>query len=37
MLQIVGAYFEKIGSNSFAVYSIGVTDADKNSWFVKRR
>lgn len=35
--RIVGAYFEKIGSNSFAVYSIGVTDAENNTWFVKRR
>ncbi|EPS67595.1 hypothetical protein M569_07179 [Genlisea aurea] len=35
--RVVGAYFEKIGSNSFAVYSIAVTDADSNTWFVKRR
>ncbi|XP_073123578.1 uncharacterized protein [Henckelia pumila] len=35
--RVVGAYFEKLGSNSFAVYSIAVTDADNNTWFVKRR
>ncbi|KAG5548057.1 hypothetical protein RHGRI_013676 [Rhododendron griersonianum] len=35
--RVIGAYFEKLGSNSFAVYSIAVTDADKNTWFVKRR
>ncbi|CAI9104405.1 OLC1v1003067C1 [Oldenlandia corymbosa var. corymbosa] len=35
--RVVGAYFEKIASKSFAVYSIAVTDADKNTWFVKRR
>ncbi|PIN08680.1 hypothetical protein CDL12_18745 [Handroanthus impetiginosus] len=35
--RVVGAYFEKLGSTSFAVYSIAVTDADKNTWFVKRR
>ncbi|CAA3029222.1 uncharacterized protein LOC111384179 isoform X1 [Olea europaea subsp. europaea] len=34
--QVIGAYFEKHGSKSFAVYSIAVTDAD-NKWFVKRR
>jgi hypothetical protein len=36
-LQVVGAYFEKLGSKSFAVYSIAVTDADNKAWFVKRR
>ncbi|KAJ4965783.1 hypothetical protein NE237_017632 [Protea cynaroides] len=35
--RVVGAYFEKIGSKSFAVYSIAVTDAEKTTWFVKRR
>ncbi|GMP38150.1 hypothetical protein CsSME_00009508 [Camellia sinensis var. sinensis] len=34
--RVIGAYFEKLGSNSFAVYSITVTDADENMWFVKR-
>jgi hypothetical protein len=37
MPQVVGAYFEKLGSKSFAVYSIAVTDADNKTWFVKRR
>ncbi|XP_073013591.1 uncharacterized protein [Typha latifolia] len=38
--RVVGAYFEKLGSKSFAVYSIAVTDvtnADNETWFVKRR
>ncbi|XP_071930858.1 uncharacterized protein [Coffea arabica] len=35
--RVVGAYFEKLGSKSFAVYSIAVTDAVKRTWFVKRR
>ncbi|XP_073028071.1 uncharacterized protein [Primulina eburnea] len=35
--RVVGAYFENLGSTSFAVYSIAVTDADNNTWFVKRR
>ncbi|KAF5187985.1 phox domain-containing protein [Thalictrum thalictroides] len=35
--RVVGAYFEKIGSKSFAVYSIAVTDSGNNTWFVKRR
>ncbi|XP_071691773.1 uncharacterized protein [Rutidosis leptorrhynchoides] len=35
--RVVGAYFEKLGSNSFAVYSIAVTDAENHTWFVKRR
>ncbi|GLT39989.1 hypothetical protein SLA2020_141520 [Shorea laevis] len=35
--RVMGAYFEKLGSNSFAVYSIAVTDAENRNWFVKRR
>ncbi|KAH8498393.1 hypothetical protein H0E87_017338 [Populus deltoides] len=35
--QVKGAYFEKLGSNSFAVYSIAVTDSENRTWFVKRR
>ncbi|KAM3311926.1 hypothetical protein ACQJBY_032123 [Aegilops geniculata] len=35
--RVVGAYFEKLGSKSFAVYSIAVTGADNKAWFVKRR
>ncbi|KAJ9152921.1 hypothetical protein P3X46_026428 [Hevea brasiliensis] len=35
--RVMGAYFEKLGSNSFAVYSIAVTDAENRTWFVKRR
>ncbi|XP_076954833.1 uncharacterized protein LOC143629448 [Bidens hawaiensis] len=35
--RVIGAYFEKHGSKSFAVYSIAVTDAENNTWFVKRR
>ncbi|CAN6459994.1 unnamed protein product [Victoria cruziana] len=35
--RVVGAYFEKGGSKSFAVYSIAVTSADNETWFVKRR
>lgn len=35
--QVLGAYFEKLGSKSFAVYSIAVTDANNSTWFVKRR
>ncbi|KAJ8450834.1 hypothetical protein Cgig2_032459 [Carnegiea gigantea] len=35
--RVMGAYFEKIGSKSFAVYSIAVTDAQNKTWFVKRR
>ncbi|KAK6253594.1 hypothetical protein QUC31_015314 [Theobroma cacao] len=35
--RVIGAYFEKLGSKSFAVYSIAVTDAEKRTWFVKRR
>ncbi|KAJ6671295.1 PX SERINE/THREONINE KINASE PXK [Salix viminalis] len=35
--RVIGAYFEKLGSNSFAVYSIAVTDSENRTWFVKRR
>ncbi|XP_019708437.1 uncharacterized protein [Elaeis guineensis] len=35
--RVVGAYFEKLGSKSFAVYLIAVTDAENRTWFVKRR
>ncbi|XP_028777081.1 uncharacterized protein LOC114733751 isoform X2 [Neltuma alba] len=35
--RVMGAYFEKLGSKSFAVYSIAVTDAQNRTWFVKRR
>ncbi|XP_037497636.1 uncharacterized protein LOC105634251 isoform X2 [Jatropha curcas] len=35
--RVMGAYFEKLGSKSFAVYSIAVTDAESRTWFVKRR
>ncbi|KAK9071170.1 hypothetical protein SSX86_009738 [Deinandra increscens subsp. villosa] len=35
--RVLGAYFEKLGSKSFAVYSIAVTDAENKTWFVKRR
>ncbi|PWA68105.1 Phox-associated domain-containing protein [Artemisia annua] len=35
--RVLGAYFETLDSKSFAVYSIGVTDIDNNTWFVKRR
>uniref|UniRef100_A0A0D9XPA5 PX domain-containing protein n=1 Tax=Leersia perrieri TaxID=77586 RepID=A0A0D9XPA5_9ORYZ len=35
--RVVGAYFEKLQSKSFAVYSIAVTDAENKTWFVKRR
>ncbi|KAL3730594.1 hypothetical protein ACJRO7_027594 [Eucalyptus globulus] len=34
---VLGAYFEKLGLKSFAVYSIAVTDAESQTWFVKRR
>ncbi|KAG4908827.1 hypothetical protein JHK87_054943 [Glycine soja] len=36
-LQVLGAYFEKLGSTSFAVYSIAVTDGQEKTWFVRRR
>ncbi|AEC06446.1 unnamed protein product [Arabidopsis thaliana] len=35
--RVLGAYFEKQGSKSFAVYSIAVTDVENKTWFVKRR
>ncbi|XP_054778084.1 uncharacterized protein LOC129286073 [Prosopis cineraria] len=35
--RVMGAYFEKLDSKTFAVYSIAVTDAENNTWFVKRR
>ncbi|KAM2798190.1 hypothetical protein COP1_003177 [Malus domestica] len=35
--RVMGAYFEKLGSKSFAVYSIAVTDSENSTWFVKRR
>ncbi|XP_047964798.1 uncharacterized protein LOC125209238 [Salvia hispanica] len=35
--RVIGAYFEKLGSTSFAVYSIAVTGANNITWFVKRR
>ncbi|KAK9677893.1 hypothetical protein RND81_11G174500 [Saponaria officinalis] len=35
--RVIGAYFEKIGSKSFAVYSIAVSDSQNSTWFVKRR
>ncbi|KAE8707247.1 Phox-associated domain,Phox-like,Sorting nexin isoform 3 [Hibiscus syriacus] len=35
--RVIGAYFEKLPSKSFAVYSIAVTDVESRTWFVKRR
>ncbi|KAH9695758.1 phox domain-containing protein [Citrus sinensis] len=35
--RVMGAYFEKLGSKSFAVYSIAVTDSENRTGFVKRR
>ncbi|CAH2051549.1 unnamed protein product [Thlaspi arvense] len=35
--RVLGAYFEKLASKSFAVYSIAVTDTENKTWFVKRR
>ncbi|KAL1200869.1 hypothetical protein V5N11_034602 [Cardamine amara subsp. amara] len=35
--RVLGAYFEKLASKSFAVYSIAVTDVENKTWFVKRR
>ncbi|KAI5397041.1 hypothetical protein KIW84_063024 [Lathyrus oleraceus] len=35
--RVMGAYFEKLGATSFAVYSIAVTDGQEKTWFVKRR
>ncbi|KAG5037984.1 hypothetical protein JHK86_018824 [Glycine max] len=34
--RVLGAYFEKLGSTSFAVYSIVVTDGQEKTWFVRR-
>ncbi|KAG1369765.1 hypothetical protein COCNU_15G001310 [Cocos nucifera] len=31
--RVVGAYFEKLGSKSFAVYSIAITDAENKTWY----
>ncbi|OIW17347.1 hypothetical protein TanjilG_22459 [Lupinus angustifolius] len=35
--RVMGAYFEKLSSKSFAVYSIAVTNGQEKTWFVKRR
>ncbi|KAJ8766636.1 hypothetical protein K2173_001156 [Erythroxylum novogranatense] len=35
--RVLGAYFEKLGSKSFAVYSIVLIDAENTTWFVNRR
>lgn len=35
--EVMGADIVKSGSRTFAVYSISVTDADNNSWSIKRR
>ncbi|CAL5096463.1 unnamed protein product [Urochloa decumbens] len=35
--EVVGASIVKSGSGMFAVYSISVTDANGNSWSIKRR
>lgn len=35
--EVLGANIVKSGSVTFAVYSIAVTDADNNSWSIKRR
>ncbi|XP_062180540.1 uncharacterized protein LOC133884943 isoform X2 [Phragmites australis] len=35
--EVVGASIVKSGSGMFAVYSISVTDANSNSWSIKRR
>ncbi|CAM8977284.1 unnamed protein product [Rhodiola kirilowii] len=35
--RVVGACFERIGSNSVTVYSISVTDEENMNWHVKRR
>ncbi|KAH6781692.1 phox domain-containing protein, partial [Perilla frutescens var. frutescens] len=37
ILQVIGAYFEKLGSKSFAFYSIAVTDANSSTLFMKMR
>ncbi|XP_020105640.1 uncharacterized protein LOC109722156 isoform X1 [Ananas comosus] len=35
--EVIGANIVKSGSGMFAVYSIAVTDANSNSWSIKRR
>ncbi|KAK9282324.1 hypothetical protein L1049_005238 [Liquidambar formosana] len=35
--EVLGANIVKSGSRTFAVYSISVTDANNNSWSIKRR
>ncbi|XXG47957.1 hypothetical protein AAC387_Pa02g2515 [Persea americana] len=35
--EVLGANVVKSGSRTFAVYSISVTDANNNSWSIKRR
>ncbi|CAN8257891.1 unnamed protein product [Cochlearia groenlandica] len=35
--RVIGAYFEKVASKSFAVYSIAVTDTENKTTSVKRR
>nr|DAD44679.1 TPA_asm: hypothetical protein HUJ06_002909 [Nelumbo nucifera] len=35
--EVLGANIVKSGSGTFAVYSISVTDANNNSWSIKRR
>lgn len=35
--EVLGANIVKSGSRTFAVYSISVTDVNKNSWSIKRR
>ncbi|KAK7389550.1 hypothetical protein VNO78_24693 [Psophocarpus tetragonolobus] len=35
--EVLGANIVKSGSKTFAVYSISVTDINKNSWSIKRR
>ncbi|KAH1087154.1 hypothetical protein GYH30_018617 [Glycine max] len=34
--RVLGAYFEKLGSTSFAVYSIVVTDGQEKTWNFER-
>lgn len=34
---VLGAHFERVGSKSFAVYSIAVTNSENKTWFVDRR
>uniref|UniRef100_A0A1D1XTZ4 Sorting nexin-16 n=2 Tax=Anthurium amnicola TaxID=1678845 RepID=A0A1D1XTZ4_9ARAE len=35
--RVIGAFFEKNSSKSFAVYSIAVADSENKIWIVKRR